>query len=233
MTVTVPSDVPTRSPSVVIIEDHVLLADMLVVDLERAGIRATAPIVVGSTVEELVQWARDAQADVALVDLWLGELGRSFALIEALTAEGVDVLVVTGSDDRADLAIALAAGAVGVVSKHAGFDHLREQIDRVLHGLPAAPSAQLRQELAQQLHAERLRASETEARFSRLTRREAAVLGALMEGFDAAAIADLSHVSITTVRTQIASVLRKLGVGSQLAAVAMAHRAGWRTTEPL
>jgi DNA-binding CsgD family transcriptional regulator len=34
-------------------------------------------------------------------------------------------------------------------------------------------------------------------------------------------------VSITTVRTQIASVLRKLGVGSQLAAVALARRVNW------
>jgi len=34
-------------------------------------------------------------------------------------------------------------------------------------------------------------------------------------------------VSLTTVRSQIRSVLMKLGVNSQLAAVALARRQGW------
>jgi DNA-binding CsgD family transcriptional regulator len=34
-------------------------------------------------------------------------------------------------------------------------------------------------------------------------------------------------VSISTVRSQIKSILQKLGVNSQLAAVAMARQAGW------
>jgi hypothetical protein len=40
------------------------------------------------------------------------------------------------------------------------------------------------------------------------------------------AIAAASYVSLSTVRSQIRSILTKLGVSSQLAAVALAHDAG-------
>jgi DNA-binding NarL/FixJ family response regulator len=42
-----------------------------------------------------------------------------------------------------------------------------------------------------------------------------------------ATIAARTHVAETTVRTQVRGVLTKLGVGSQLEAVALAHHSGW------
>ena len=52
-------------------------------------------------------------------------------------------------------------------------------------------------------------------------------MAALMDGCSAEQIADESFVSIATVRSQIRSILEKLDVRSQLAAVALAHRAQW------
>lgn len=66
-----------------------------------------------------------------------------------------------------------------------------------------------------------------------LTERERYVLTELMEGHCAEEIAGAAGVSISTVRSQIKSILQKLGVGSQLAAVAMARRAGWSTERVL
>lgn len=66
----------------------------------------------------------------------------------------------------------------------------------------------------------------TEA-FQYLTRREKQVLQALMRGETADEISRSSYVSLTTVRSQIRSILTKLGVSSQLAAVALAYRSGW------
>ena len=60
-----------------------------------------------------------------------------------------------------------------------------------------------------------------------LSTREAEVLKALMDGKSADEMPAEQFVSITTVRTHIRSILRKLGVRSQLAAVALAHRARW------
>jgi hypothetical protein len=52
------------------------------------------------------------------------------------------------------------------------------------------------------------------------------VLSAMIEGRTAEEIADQHFVALTTVRSQIRAVLQKLGVRSQLAAVAIAvaHR---------
>jgi DNA-binding NarL/FixJ family response regulator len=56
-----------------------------------------------------------------------------------------------------------------------------------------------------------------------LTTSERRVLFYLTEGWAAQDIADQLVVSLTTVRSHIRSVLRKLGVRSQLAAVAIAN----------
>jgi DNA-binding NarL/FixJ family response regulator len=65
------------------------------------------------------------------------------------------------------------------------------------------------------------------APFRRLTPREEEVLAALVDGEPAVAIAGRATVSEATVRSHIRSVLTKLGVGSQLQAVAKARHAGW------
>lgn len=68
--------------------------------------------------------------------------------------------------------------------------------------------------------------------FKHLTPRERQVLLALMRGATAQQICKESYVSLPTVRSQIRSVLSKLGVRSQLAAVVVAYRSGWPATEP-
>jgi DNA-binding NarL/FixJ family response regulator len=60
-----------------------------------------------------------------------------------------------------------------------------------------------------------------------LTSREQRVLAGLVDGLSAEQIAEEHFVALTTVRSQIRSILQKLGVRSQLAAVAMANRSGW------
>ena len=55
-----------------------------------------------------------------------------------------------------------------------------------------------------------------------LTDREKFVLAELIEGHCAEEIANAAYVSISTVRSQIKAILQKLGVNSQLAAVAQA-----------
>ena len=54
------------------------------------------------------------------------------------------------------------------------------------------------------------------------------MLGHLTEGHTVRDIARLSVVSEATVRTQVKSILAKLEVSSQLAAVGIAHAVGWR-----
>jgi len=64
-----------------------------------------------------------------------------------------------------------------------------------------------------------------------LTCRERAVLRHMVEGLSAEQIAAVDYVTVATVRSQIRSILSKLGVRSQLAAVAYAHRLMWTDEE--
>jgi len=69
---------------------------------------------------------------------------------------------------------------------------------------------------------ERTKAVRGQTTFKRLSQREALVLGAMADGLSADEIAETHFVALNTVRSQIRSVLNKLGVRSQLAAVALA-----------
>jgi len=66
--------------------------------------------------------------------------------------------------------------------------------------------------------------------FERLSPREQNVLLSLMKGSTAREIADKDCVSLATVRSQIRSIISKLGVSSQLAAVVLAYQSGWPGT---
>jgi DNA-binding NarL/FixJ family response regulator len=63
--------------------------------------------------------------------------------------------------------------------------------------------------------------------FAALSEREEQVLQLLMHGWVAKDIARELVVSIATVRSRIRSIFVKLGVRSQVEAVAVAHRIGW------
>jgi DNA-binding CsgD family transcriptional regulator len=57
-----------------------------------------------------------------------------------------------------------------------------------------------------------------------LTERERGVLVQLMQGYTAEQIANADFVSVCTVRSHIRQILLKLGVNSQVAAVAYAYQ---------
>lgn len=212
------------SPRVLVIDDHALLADGLCHELTRAGFETST--IAGPTAEAIIAHARQWQPRVALLDLNLGSVGCGLDLVAALVGEGAIVVVLTGTTDQALLAACVEAGADGIVSKTDGLDSVRDTVERAARGervLPLPQREQLLDTLWQQRRAERVR----QERFGQMTRRECEVLARLMRGQTAATIADESFVSLATVRTQIRSILQKLGVTSQLAAVVAAHEAGW------
>ena len=91
----------------------------------------------------------------------------------------------------------------------------------------ARPGPLLPAEAARSIAALERRRDEAEA-LARLTPSEARVLDLLIAGHTAARIAERTARSEHTVRSQIRSLLAKLDVSSQLVAVALAHRSGYR-----
>jgi two-component system, NarL family, nitrate/nitrite response regulator NarL len=213
------------SASVLIVEDHELLAQSLVLALRAEGFdvresHARSP-------EPILAEAQDARPDIVLLDLDIGgELGTTVSLIEPLREQGATVLMLTGVDNRVRLAECIEAGALGIVGKSQPFDELVAAIRDAVEGKPPMSDAE-RQDLLAELRRHRDAERQRTELFDRLTPREQDVLAGLMDGKTAEEIARQSYVSLATVRSQIRAILMKLGVRSQLAAVAAARRAGW------
>jgi two-component system nitrate/nitrite response regulator NarL len=217
-----------RPVRVVIVEDHELLARSLAVVLRGEGMDVTW--VNDREPDAIVRAAGDAQPDVVLLDLELGDDRTSLPAIRELVASGTLVVMMTGVTDRVRLAECIEAGAVGIVSKGDSFERLAVALKEVASRRTLLAPGE-RDELLRELRLSRQERNERLRLFATLTPREREVLASLIDGKSAEQIATDDHVSLTTARTHIRSVLAKLEVRSQLAAVALARSAGWRPDE--
>lgn len=210
---------------VLIVEDHELLAGTMAMALRQQGLDVHAAA--GPSGAAVVELARKLAPVLILLDLDLGAaLGSGLDLIRPLVATGARVVMVTGVADQARLGACLEAGAVGVVSKAAEFSVLIETVNRAIDGGPLMRDED-RQALLDAARDRRRADHDRLAPFDALSPKEQAVLVHLLAGESAETIAERSYVSLATVRSHIRAILLKLGVNSQLAAVALARNAGW------
>jgi DNA-binding NarL/FixJ family response regulator len=214
---------------VLIVDDHELLAESLAFSLRRSGVEARLAPTSGA--EAIVAMADAYQPDAVLLDLALGELSGAGLIGPLRKATGAPVLVVTGAIDRIRLAECLEAGAAGIISKTSGFQVLLEKVLDVLAGRSPLPHGE-RVALLAELRGRRAEEERRLAPFRALTPKERSVLAALMDGRSPKEIAAASCVGVGTVRSQIKAIHHKLGVSSQLAAVALARQAGWSLAQP-
>lgn len=207
-----------------IVDDHELLAQSLSYALQARGFDAT-PLVVINLEAARAELLADPP-DVVLLDLQLGAAGHGLCLVRPLTEAGSRVLVVSGVTDQRDIAATVEAGAVGFVSKSKPIDVLLEAATAVLRG-EKVMTDDARHQLLDQLRRHRAESRACRRPFDDLTTREREVLRGLCDGESVTTIATRCVVSVATVRTQVRAILLKLGVGSQLEAVALAHRHHW------
>ncbi|MGH3435986.1 MAG: LuxR C-terminal-related transcriptional regulator, partial [Sciscionella sp.] len=216
----------TAAGTVLVVDDHELFSTSLVYLLGARGIGAQR---CSSTDPDLVlAEAGGHEPGVVLLDLDLGNGPDGVEidgceLVPPLRTDGWSVLVLTGSVDRTRIATAVALGAVGWVSKTASFPTLVQRAVDVLEGRSVMESNEHADLLAlyREYHAAQQVAR---TKLDRLSAREREVLRLLADGQQAAAIASHFVTSLSTVRAQIRSILSKLEVTSQLAAVALTHR---------
>ena len=217
-------DAPVAAARLLLVDDHRLLVETLQASLSQAGF-AVSVSPCGSF-DEILAEATAVRPTLVVLDLDLQGAGFGYDLIAPLRALGAQVLVLTGTVDRIELARCLEAGALGVASKAQGFGNVLEQIRGAADGESVTPITEKTQLLAD-LSAHRRAEDKRKAPFEGLSAREREVLRMIVEGRQAAAIAQASYVSVATVRTQIRSILLKLEVTSQVAAVALARQGGW------
>ena len=217
-------DGPDGPVRLLIVDDHELLAGTLAVVLRQRGLEVHTAN--GPTPDAVVRAARELEPALVLLDLDLGPgMGCGLDLVHPLSEVGTRVVMMTGIQDRARLGACVEAGAVGIVSKTAAFDELVDTVERAAHGETVMAEPE-RTALLDAVAAQRRADAGRVGRFATLSPRERSVLAGLVAGESPEAIARRSYVSLATVRSHIRSILLKLGVRSQLAAVAMARAAG-------
>jgi DNA-binding NarL/FixJ family response regulator len=215
--------------SILIIDDHQLFSTALMIALRNKGFAASTVDV--SSVEAILTRSAALSPGLAVLDLLLSKDADSHQingidLVGPLRSQGWKVLVVSGSRDDSQIAAAIAAGAVDSVPKASSFETL------VRHIMVAVQGHSMMSEAERHDWLNRHRSYQEEKRqlferLGRLSTREREVLVLLAEGYRAADVAERSVVSLSTVRTQIRSILTKLEVNSQVEAVALAFRCRW------
>lgn len=215
-------------PRTVIVEDHQLFAESLEIAMTVEGYdihRLPVPDAAVS-VPQLVASVLRHRPRIVLLDLDLGSFGDGVRVINPIARAGVNVVVVTGSLDRARWGECVWHGARQVLAKTRPLNEILAVVRRLSQGLPVMDTTE-KEALLRCWHEQRRTLHRQREHLARLTPRERQVLSGLMAGQQVRDIARASVVSEATVRTQVKSILGKLEVSSQIAAVGLARAARW------
>ncbi|MGZ5398963.1 MAG: helix-turn-helix transcriptional regulator [Nocardioides sp.] len=205
---------PSVPTPVVIVADHTLIGDSVAMALAHRGLVLSS-----------LGWSHPGGArDVTPGDrgLLIADLDTERTIMRArdiVASADLHWTVLTGARRGPLWGAVLEAGASAVLSSSTSLEALS---DRLLDPAPPEnPQGPEREKLVAswvELWRER---TDKLARLSTLSPREAQVLRLLYRGEQVAPIAQQLGVTPSTVRSQVKALLRKLGVNSQLAAVAV------------
>ncbi len=149
------------------------------------------------------------------------EATRQIATIAPLTR----VLVLTISDQDADVMDAILAGACGYLLKDAAIQELMSGIRAAAAG-ESLVSPVIASKLLQRLRATSSSPRDLEAIRSELSDREIQVLKLIANGKDNGQIAADLHISPKTVKNHISNILMKLQIENRIQAAVYAVRSG-------
>jgi DNA-binding NarL/FixJ family response regulator len=210
------------SPRVLLVDDHDLFRTGLRTLLEDAGVDVVGEARTGT---DAVAQIRALAPDVVVMDLKMpGISGVEATAKIAIIAPLIRVLVLSASDQDADVMDAIMAGACGYLLKDSS-------IDELLAGIRAASAGEslISPAIASKV-LQRLRASGSAARedsvASELSERELQVLRLLANGNDNAQIAAQLYISPKTVKNHISNILTKLQIENRIQAAVFAVRSG-------
>lgn len=208
--------------NVLLVDDHASVRQALAYVFEREP-DCTVVAQAGSLAE-----ARDVLRgfNVAVVDLDLPD-DDGITMVRELSdanPRGM-VLGLTTSTDRKQVALAVEAGAAGVLHKSVRVNDIIQAMRRLNAGEQLFPPAEM-VELLRLASRQREEDRGAQLALARLTPREREVLQELAEGLNDKEIAQRLHISSETVHTHMVNILRKLEVESRLQALVFAVRHG-------
>jgi two-component system nitrate/nitrite response regulator NarL len=209
---------------VLIIDDHALFRVGLQGLLEQRGIEVADAVASGI---EGIQRVEELKPDIVLLDLRMPDMGGLDVLQKLREKEtGIPVVMLTTSNDEADLIKSLRSGAQGYLLKDMEPDELVGALRDIENGKNVV-AQDLTDALARMVQGEASVADE-EGPFSELTPREMEILCLLAEGQSNKLIARNLGISDGTVKLHVKAILRKLGIHSRVEAAVIAVEQGLR-----
>ena len=204
-------------------DDHDLFRTGLRTLLEEQGVEVVGEADTGTRALEQI---RETAPEVVVMDLNMPgisgvEATRQIAMIAPLTR----VLVLTISDQDADVMDAILAGACGYLLKDSSIDELMAGIRAAAAG-ESLVSPSIASKVLQRLRATSSSPRDAETIRSELSEREIQVLKLIANGKDNAMIAAELHISPKTVKNHISNILMKLQIDNRIQAAVYAVRSG-------
>ena len=208
---------------VLIVDDHALFRRGLQMVLKQES----DIDVVGEAADghEAVEKAQELMPDVVLMDVRMpGQSGIKATEEIKDTLPHAKVLMLTISDEEADLYDAIKAGASGYLLKEISIDEVAEAVRSVWAG-QSRISPSMASKLLSEFAAMSKRADERpQLPAPRLTDREMEVLTLVAQGMNNRDIAKELFISENTVKNHIRNILEKLHLHSRMEAVVYAVR---------
>jgi two-component system nitrate/nitrite response regulator NarL len=225
---------------VVVVDDHTLFRRGLVALLAADGrFDVVAEAGDAGEAQGVVERLRP---DVLLLDNHLPGVSGVDALPALLSAApGLRVLMLTMSEDHADIVAALSHGAAGYLLKTAEIDELGDAIVSAISGSASLSAPVALKLAARAMHTAQNAASAAEAHttppsaadrsvpadpLAQLSARERETLALVAEGCSNKVIARQLGIAEATVKIHVQNLLRKLGLESRVHAAAWYARLG-------
>lgn len=211
---------------VLVADDHTLFRDGITSLLEAAGFEVIGQVGDG---QAAVEAARRLRPDLVLLDIGMPRMSGLEALRKIKEQEPkTQVVMLTVSEDDADLLEAIKAGAHGYLLKDLHADEFLQMLEGLQHG-EAAISRRTAARLIGGLTSHpdsRHRTAE------RLTEREIELLQCVAGGLSNKAIAQQLSISENTVKYHLKKIFQKLHVQNRTEAVTHAMQAGMLEPNP-
>jgi DNA-binding NarL/FixJ family response regulator len=217
---------PARELRVLIADDHAPTRDDVRRALTEGGLKVCAE---AADAAHAVRMALETRPDICLLDLRMPGGGVAAAWEIAARLPTTRIVMLTVSDEDANLFAALRAGAVGYLIKDFELSSLPRTLRDVALGGAAIPRT-LVARMVKQFHGSDPRWRTTTVGGEgdlgpRLTSREWDVLASLADGLSTREIGRRLQLKPSGVRAHISALVRKLGVEDREEAVAFFRQA--------